>query len=221
MLEPGRRGRITVIAGVNGSGKSSVIGATIREMGGRYVNADEEASTLMAENRLLTQEQANARAWEMSRRGLERAIARQQNFTFETTLGDGTITALLTTALDAGLEVVMRYVGLDSAERHMARVKARVLLGGHDIPAARIRERYRTSRENLVQLLPRLNELIAYDNSEEHDPVRGEAPELVPLLQLANGCIEFLESKERIPSWAHPIVAAAILSHRERHCEGK
>jgi predicted ABC-type ATPase len=209
-----------VIAGVNGAGKSSVVGATIREMDGRYVNPDEEASALMARNRRLTQQAANALAWEMSRRGLERAIARQQDFTFETNLGGRTISRLLATAMDAGLEVVMRYVGLDSVDRHISRVRARVLLGGHDIPTSRIRERYRTSRENLIQLLPRLADLIVYDNSEERDPARGEAPAMVPLLRMVKGCIVFLAPREQISLWARPIVAAAILSHGERRCEG-
>lgn len=217
--ESRRRGRITVIAGVNGAGKSSVVGATIRQMGGRYLDPDEEAITLMAENRRLTREEANALAWEMSRRGLERALARRQDFTFETTLGGRTISRLLTAAVDADLEVVVRYVGLDSADRHIARVRARVLLGGHDIPAAKIRERYRTSRENLIRLLPRLADLIVYDNSEERDPARGEAPAMVPLLRMSRGCIAFLAPKERIPEWARPVVAAAILSHRDRRCD--
>ena len=43
------RGRITVIAGVNGAGKSSVLGATIREAGGRYFNPNEEACALRQE----------------------------------------------------------------------------------------------------------------------------------------------------------------------------
>ena len=37
-----RRGRIVVIAGVNGAGKSSVVGASIREARGAYFNPDEE-----------------------------------------------------------------------------------------------------------------------------------------------------------------------------------
>ena len=36
--------RINVLAGVNGSGKSSVAGATIRSAGGDYYNPDEAAA---------------------------------------------------------------------------------------------------------------------------------------------------------------------------------
>lgn len=203
-----------MIAGVNGAGKSSVVGATIREAGGRYFNPDEEAGALTEEHPGLSQLQANARAWETGRRGLERAIARQENYTFETTLGGQTIANLLSQALDAGLEVVMRYVGLDSPERHIARVRARVLLGGHDIPEQKIRERYSTSREHLIALLPRLTDLVVYDNSEERDPNQDEEPTPLPLLRTADGRILFVAPRDRIPSWAHPIVAAAILTHR-------
>jgi predicted ABC-type ATPase len=204
--------RITVIAGVNGAGKSSVVGATIRARGGAYYNPDEEARALRAADPELSQEAANARAWEAGRVGLERAIARREDFTFETTLGGATITTLLGRALDEGLEVVVRYVGLDSPERHITRVRARVARGGHDIPEATIRDRYRRSREQLVALLPRLTSLVVYDNSMEGDPEAGMAPAPRLLLHMATGRIVAVSPAEQIPVWAHPIVAAAILS---------
>jgi predicted ABC-type ATPase len=205
-----------VLAGVNGAGKSSVLGATIREAGGRYFDPDEEARSLRREYPHLSAAQANGLAWAMGRSGLERAIARQEDFTFETTLGGRTIAGLLAQALDAGLEVAVRYVGLDSPERHIARVRSRVDLGGHDIPEAKIRERYTTSREHLIALLPRLTELVVYDNSLERDPNRDEQPAPTRLLEMAHGRIRFVAPRQRIPPWAHPIVAAAILSDRER-----
>jgi len=50
--------------------------------------------------------------------------------------------ALLAAALSAGIEVRIWHVGLASAELHIARVRARVAKGGHDIPEALIRDRY-------------------------------------------------------------------------------
>lgn len=205
-----------MIAGVNGAGKSSVVGATIRDAGGAYFDPDEEARSLRRADPNLSTAEANAVAWEMGRRGLERAIARHEDFTFETTLGGRTIAGLLAQALDAGLDVVVRYVGLDSPERHIARVRARVDLGGHDIPEVRIRERYTTSREHLIALLPRLTDLVVYDNSVERDPNRDEEPVPTRLLEMARGQILFVAPKERVPTWAHPIVAAAILSDRDQ-----
>jgi predicted ABC-type ATPase len=203
-----------VIAGVNGAGKSSVIGATIREEGGAYFNPDEETRALLADRPRLTLAEANALAWELGKRGLERAIQDDADFTFETTLGGQTITRLLEQALDAGLEVVMRYVGLDSPARHIARVAARVERGGHHIDDARIRHRYTASREHLIMLLPRLTELIVYDNSIERDPEAGKAPEPTILLEMEKGRIRFVAPKKTMPAWAHPIVAAAIENDR-------
>jgi predicted ABC-type ATPase len=204
-----------VVAGVNGAGKSSVVGATIRELGGRYYNPDEEARALRAGHPQLSQADANAFAWEAGRRGLERAIARREDFVFETTLGGRTITRLLGQAIDAGLEVAVRYVGLDSPERHIARVRARVAAGGHDIPESRIRDRYEESRRNLIALLPMLSSLVVYDNSVERDPGRDEVPELTVLLRMENGRVLHVAPRERIPAWARPIIAAALLSDPE------
>src|SRR5437899_2385939 len=106
---------------------------------------------------------------------------------FETTLGGATITALLERALASGLDVRVWYVGLGSVELHLARVRARVAAGGHDIPEATVRRRFHDSRLNLIRLLPRLTELRVYDNSAEADPRAGVAPEPRLLLQLARG----------------------------------
>lgn len=208
-------GRIVAIAGVNGAGKSSVVGATIREEGGAYFNPDDETRALLEDRPSLTLAAANVLAWEMGKRGLEHAIENGTDFTFETTLGGRTIARLLEQAVDKGLDVVMRYVGLDSAERHIARVAARVARGGHHIAEARIRQRYEKSREHLIVLLPRLTDLIVYDNSIERDPEEGEAPEPTILLEMENGRIRFVAPMKEIPAWSRPIVAAAIESDRE------
>lgn len=110
----------------------------------------------------------------------------------------------------------MRYVGLDTPERHLARVRARVARGGHDIPEATIRERFRRSREHLVGLLPRLTSLVVYDNSAEGDPEAGAAPAPRVLLRTAAGRIVAVAPAAEVPDWARPVVAAAILSDERR-----
>ncbi len=100
------------------------------------------------------------------------ALAESLDFAFETTLGGTTITRLLEKALASKIEVRIWYVGLEGVERHIARVRARVEAGGHDIPDEKIRERYIRSRLNLIRLMPKLTELRVYDNSEEADPRR-------------------------------------------------
>lgn len=178
--------------------------------GTEYFNPDEAAARIHSANPAIGQAEANSVAWHQGKRLLERAIAERLNFAFETTLGGRTIAALLDSALSSGVEVRIWYVGLSSPELHIARVRARVMKGGHDIPESRIRERYDHSRLNLIQLLPRLTELRVFDNSEEADPDAGKAPEPMLLLHTIRGRIKDTCDLAETPEWAKPIIAAAI-----------
>lgn len=202
--------RIYVLAGVNGAGKSSIGGAAVRVRGGEYFNPDEAARQLLAANPKLTQTEANSAAWQHGRRLLERAIAERLTFAFETTLGANTIPRLLAEAAGQGIEIHLWYAGLSSPELHLARVRARVKKGGHDIAEADIRRRYEHSRLNLIHLLPHLTELRMYDNSAEVDPASGKAPTLQLVLQMERGKIIGPVDLSNTPGWAKPIVAAAV-----------
>ena len=154
--------------------------------------------------------EANAAAWHQGRRLLERAVAERLDFAFETTLGGSTLARLLAEAADRGAEVRMLYIGLASPELHLARVRARVRAGGHDIPEADIRRRYEHSRLNLVHLLPKLASLRVYDNSAEADPARGRVPEPLLVLHMEKGKIRNPDDLARTPDWAKPVVTAVL-----------
>ena len=202
--------RLYVLAGVNGAGKSSVGGAAIRSFGGDYYNPDEAARALMEANPGLDQVRANSVAWQQGKRLLERAIHEHLDFAIETTLGGTTMLRLLIEAASVGIEVRVWYVGLASADLHIERVRQRVRLGGHDIPEADIRRRYRHSRLNLVQLMPSLTELRVYDNSAPADPATGRTPQPVLVLHVKHGRIVGPSDLSATPEWAKPIVAAAV-----------
>ena len=202
--------RITVLAGVNGAGKSSVGGAAFRAFGADYFNPDEAARSLMAANPVLPQAEANAQAWQQGKRLLERAIADGLDFAYETTLGANTMPRLLRAAAQKGVEVFVWCAGLSSPELHIARVKARVMKGGHDIPEADIRRRYQHSRLNLIHLLPHLAALRVYDNSADADPAKGMTPKPVLVLHMEHGKILNVPDLRHTPDWAKPVVAAAL-----------
>lgn len=187
-----------------------MVGEAARARGAEYFNPDEVARRIRAAAPSLSDIEVNAAAWNEGRRLLEKAIAIDGNFAFETTLGGSTITRLLIQAADRGLEVRVWYVGLTSPALHIARVKARVAKGGHDIPEAKIRERYDLGRENLIKLLPKLTELWVYDNSHEADPDTGAAPRPVLLLHMVNRKIIAPADLSKTLPWAKPIVAAAL-----------
>ena len=195
---------------MNGAGKSSIGGAAIRQRGGEYFNPDEAARAIIAANPALTQHQANGLAWNEGRRLLERAIAEKRDYAFETTLGASTIPRLLAQAADGGAEIWIWYAGLDSAERHLARVRSRAKTGGHDIPEADIRRRWDASRQNLVALMPKLARLYLYDNSQEADPRAGKPPQPRLLLRMERGRISAPVDPAATPAWAKPIVMRAL-----------
>jgi len=205
-----RRGRIYVLAGTNGAGKSSVGGEAFREAGIEFFNPDEAARRIHAAQPHLTQAEVNGAAWNHGRRLLEKAIAGQLDFAFETTLGGETMTRLLEEAAAAGLEVRIWYVALESPELHIERVRRRVAKGGHDIPERDVRRRYDQSRLNLIRLLSKITELRVYDNSAEGDPDAGLAPAPRLLLHWRSRRIAAPRSFSDTPGWAKPIVAAAI-----------
>ena len=205
---------ILVLAGVNGAGKSSVMGASLRSQDLAFFNPD-IAARRVREKTGCSIEDANSIAWNECKRRLEDAIRHRTNFAFESTLGGNTIPALLADAASSGFEVLIWFVGLATPDQHVARVRKRVANGGHDIPEEKIRERWLSSRRNLIALLPLISELRLFDNSAEGDPARGTIPDPVLLLHWQEGRIvaPSIDVLSRTPEWAKPIVARAMQLH--------
>ena len=209
---------IFVLAGVNGAGKSSVGGAMLAAHGLAWFNPDTYARELAAQTGLNIA-QANGLAWEHGRARLEAAIAAKTNYAFETTLGASTIPAMLAKARKSH-DIVMIFCGLASAQQHIQRVRARVTSGGHDIPEAKIHERWVASRANLVKLLPNLARLQVFDNSREA-AIGQPIPDPVLVLEMIGGRMVFparedVKALGSTPEWARPIVQAAV----ERRASG-
>jgi len=199
-----------VLAGVNGAGKSSIGGHLLQQAGLTWFNPDTFARELMAAT-ACAQSEANAAAWQEGLRRLDAAIAQGRNHAFETTLGGRTIPARIKGATPSH-EVMLWFCGLSSPELHMARVKARVATGGHDIAGAKIRERYPLALENLIALMPYVTHVQVWDNSAE--VARGKAvPDPVRVLEMEAGRLLWptdAESLRRTPEWAKPLLEAAL-----------
>lgn len=203
---------IFVLAGVNGAGKSSVGGMHLESMGidrDDWYNPDDATRQYVAAGMPL--DEANSRAWHEGRERLEIALEQRKSHAFETTLGANSIPALLARAAGTH-DVLMWFCGLDSPERHVARVSARVARGGHHIDEAKIRARYESSIRNLINLMPGLTVLSVYDNSEEAG-ADGIVPTPRLLLQLEQGEVRYpltAGDLARTPVWAMPIVERAL-----------
>lgn len=201
-----------VVAGANGAGKSSIAGEFAADRSLAYFNPDVFAAALMQSGRPI--EEANALAWKAGYDRLRMAIDRGSGFAFETTLGGDSIIAELRRALKLRRDVHVLYVGLSSVDHHVARVKARVERGGHDIPLAKIRERYSRSLANLVTLVGKASTVQVFDNSTETDD--GVPSARLVFRMRGKKIVEPSPSVllQTCPDWAKPIAAAAIRAAR-------
>jgi len=149
-------------------------------------------------------------------RRLDDAVLHGTHYAFETTLGGRTVPAKIMAATKTH-DVFMLFFGLSSPEQHIARVKARVAAGGHDIPEAKIRERYSTALENLISLMPHLGYLQIYDNSVEveiHEAIPD--PTQVAVMEagrLVSPLPDDIAALERTPDWAKPLLEAALIDN--------
>jgi len=207
---------ISVLAGVNGAGKSSIAGEFLRKAGDAFFNPDTVAQQIRTFHPNISLTLANAHAWQIGKSLLEQAIAGGRDYRFETTLGGGTIAQLLEKAARSGHRLRIWFCGLASPELHLYRVRSRVAHGGHDIPEAKIRERWNGSRENLIRLLPLIDHLRVYDNSADADPAAGRKPEPILLLEMQRGKITAPADLSNAPDWVRPVIAAAIHLHTAR-----
>jgi predicted ABC-type ATPase len=204
------------LAGVNGAGKSSIGESEFVSQGTPVFNPDTIAQKIRALHPDISLTLANAHAWQIGKSLLEQAIVGGRDYRFETTLGGRTIAQLLEKAARSGHRLRIWFCGLASPELHLYRVRSRVAHGGHDIPEAKIRERWNGSRENLIRLLPLIDHLRVYDNSADADPAAGRKPEPILLLEMQRGKIAAPADLSNAPDWVRPIIAAAIHLHTAR-----
>lgn len=198
---------IVVLAGVNGAGKSSVVGSRIRATGGDYFNPDEYARFLLEKARAKNTDEANGNAWQQGFQWLQDAIKNDTHYTFETTLGGHSICSRLKAAIDKGIQVRVIYVGLSSAQKHIARVQARVKNGGHAIPNQTIEQRYTNSKLNLIELINHgLDELVVWDNSAELLDGRPHAKKVFHFKKQA----WILPPDNSCPDWAKSLASTTI-----------
>ncbi len=201
-----------VLAGVNGAGKSSIGGFLLTRAGLSWFNPDTFARELMGATGC-DRESATVHAWTEGVRRLDQAVARRQSYALETTLGGHTVAAKIQAATRTH-DVIIWFCGLDSPERHLDRVRARVTHGGHDIPEAKIRARYPQAQRNLIALMPHVAQVRVYDNSVDAatgDPI----PDPVLVMELERGRLvqparTDRTALERTPQWAKALVEAAL-----------
>ena len=98
---------------------------------------------------------------------IENQVRSRKSFAFETTLSGRACLHKIKEWQKIGYHVKLIFLSLPSADFAVARVAARVVQGGHDIPENTIRRRFNLGLDNFSNLfLPLVNSWILYDNSD-------------------------------------------------------
>lgn len=203
-----------VLAGVNGAGKSSVLGHALVQAGLAWFNPDDFAAEWVARSGCPLAE-AQAVAWAEGLRRLDDAVALGRSHAFETTLGGRTIAARLASAARSSHDVLVWYCGLASPEQHLARVRLRQASGGHGVPEDTVRTRWHSARANLIALLPLLAQAQMFDNSRDAAPGT-PVPDPLLLAHWQAGRLHYprlpddAAALQRTPEWAKPVLEAML-----------
>jgi predicted ABC-type ATPase len=156
--------RIIIIAGTNGAGKTTFAKEYLLQEGAcpNFVNADLIAAGLSPFNPAGAAIHAGRLMLEEMRRYLEQG----QSFAFETTLSGRSYAQHIPDWQSAGYRVELIFLKLRSIRLALSRVKGRVAQGGHHVPAAVVRRRFKAGWRNFEEVYRSLvDHWFLYDNS--------------------------------------------------------
>ena len=140
--------RLYIIAGANGSGKSTISKVFLPAEGVVYVNPDDIARELCPQK----PEAVRIAAGREALRQISDFVGRGVSFAVESTLSGSAYVKALRRAKELGYKTSIIYTFVDSPDVCIARIAARVRKGGHYIPDADVRRRYTRSKKNFWNL---------------------------------------------------------------------
>lgn len=193
--------RLIVIAGPNGSGKTSITAQILRHEWARdcdYINPDNIARDVFGDwnNRDTVLKAAQyAEDWRV------RCLTEKRDFVFETVLSIPDKVQFIQKAKDAGFFVRFFFIATDAPDINVARIAKRVREGGHTVPTEKTISRYYRSIANGVEGARIADRSYFWDNSVDR-----EAPKL--LFRAVDGVIAKQYPALAIHAWGQQVVAA-------------
>lgn len=121
-------------------------------------------------------------------------------FTFETVMSHPSKLEFIQKAHNAGYRTYLYFVSLEDPELNKQRVKARVALNGHDVPADKIESRYYKTMSLLFEAMKLVDKAYFFDNSGSKS---------VFFAEYSNAEIEIMEP-DNVPQWFYTYVLDKI-----------
>ena len=164
------RPNLYIIAGPNGSGKTTFVKRFLPFYAHclNFVNADLIASGLSP----FSPGMAAVKAGKLMLEEIEKFRRQRADFAVETTLAGRAYLKLLKEMREEGYKIHLFFLWLRTPELALRRVRERVSMGGHDVPAETILRRCNRGVYNLFKLYqPLLDSWMLFDNSGDQPVV--------------------------------------------------
>lgn len=181
--------QLWVLAGGNGSGKSTFYRLFLAPGGMKLVNADLIAREINPQH----PEQFSYEAAEIAAGIMKDLLYQGASFCFETVFSHESKIDFIAEAKAQGYEIILVYIHLDTPELNEARVHQRVTEGGHTVPAGKIRSRIPRTMKHISTVLPLADQARLLNNSSAKDPFT----EVARVIQ--GRCVKQVEP---LPPWA-------------------
>ena len=146
----------TIIGGVNGCGKSSLTGALKAERS--------DLGLLIDVDKLAAQLGSPVEGGKAAVRKIDECLEKGISFTQETTLSGARTERTIRRAKERGYTIRLYYIGLDTMEESLGRIRNRVAKGGHDIPKEDVERRFQSRFTDVLRVLPYCDEARFFDN---------------------------------------------------------
>jgi len=153
-----------IVAGANGSGKTTFAKsfASLNDL--YFINADEIAKELDSKDI----SKYKVKAGKIFFQELESNLKKDKSFIIETTLSGKYLIKYIQKAKELDFHISLIYLFLETPQTNILRVKNRVLNGGHDIPTEDIIRRFYRSKNMFWNVYKNIvDEWIIYYNSNE------------------------------------------------------
>ena len=198
MSTEARKPVLIVIAGPNGSGKTSVTSKILQHEwmeDSVYINPD-----IIAQERFGDWNSMDAikKAVVYCEEWREKCLVERKSLIFETVLSAKDKINYIERAKKAGFFVRLFFVCTKSPAINASRIAQRVMKGGHDVPITKVISRYQKSILNCKSIASKVDRTYLYDNSIDD-------AEAMLLIRFSDGKI-VKRYIENMPEWANQII---------------
>ncbi len=198
MRKDGHAPLLIVIAGPNGSGKTTITSEVLKSdwlEDAEYINPD-----IVAQERFgnWNSPEAVRKAALYCEEWRERCLTEGKSMIFETVMSAPDKLDFIRRAKRAGYFVRVFFISTVNPTINASRITRRVMKGGHDVPIPKIISRYVKSIANCAEIASLVDRLYVYDNSLQNQKA-------IPIFRLRNGSLGKKYVVD-VPEWAQSIL---------------